>query len=38
MAVDGVDADPQDARTDSPQQSLGTPAARHLATTTKSAP
>ncbi len=38
MAVDPVEADRKDERTESPQLSLGTAAARNLATTTKSAP
>ena len=38
MAIDPVEADRHEERTDSPQLSLGTAAARNLATTTKSAP
>ncbi|MDX6676253.1 MAG: hypothetical protein QOE31_305 [Solirubrobacteraceae bacterium] len=38
MAVDPVEVDRQDERPQSPQLSLGTAAARNLATTTKSAP
>ena len=38
MAVNPVEADREDAGTDAPQLSLGTAAARNLATTTKSAP
>src|SRR5687767_12301397 len=38
MAIDHVGADPIDESTDSPQLSLGTAAARNLATTTKSEP
>ena len=38
MAIEPVEADREDARTDTPQLSLGTAAARNLATTTKSAP
>ena len=38
MAIEPVEADREDAGTDTPQLSLGTAAARNLATTTKSAP
>ncbi len=38
MAVNPAEADREDAGTDAPQLSLGTAAARNLATTTKSAP